>query len=388
MLLLRICLAWSWLLFLLLVLSGCGTNGPSLAEMPPPVVSVSQPVVREVIDYDDYEGRIASVKMVDVRARVRGHLTKVFFKDGQRVKEGDLLFQIDPRPYQTTLDSAKAQKAAATANLEHARTQFARVTRLVATMAANREELDDWTAKQEIARADGLKADAEIKKAQLDLEYCTITAPIDGRISRPLVTEGNLVNAGATETPLTTIVSTDPIYVYFNVDERALVRYRREPIKEPKQSGEDAIKELKIPVQVAIEGDNDYTLKGTLDFVENRVNRGTGTIQVRGILTNPGMLLSDGMRARVRVPVSDPHKALLITERAIGTDQDRKYVYIVNSQNVVERRDVKPDRLSDGLVVIKSGLTPQDWVIVNGILRVREGSTVDPKQVPMPTEVK
>jgi len=378
---------WLSLLVLPVVLAGCGPNGPAIAEPPPPPVSVSQPVEKEVTDQDDYEGRIAAVKTVEVRARVRGELTKVLFKDGQLVKEGEPLFEIDPRPYQAQLDATKAMIASADASLEHAKTQYARILRLVNNKAATREELDEWTAKQDIAKADRLKAEAEMQKAKLDLGFCKITAPIAGRISRPLVTEGNLVNAAASDTLLTTIVATDPLYVYFNVDERALVRYRRDFSKEPKLQGAESIKELKIPVFVAIEGDADFTQKGTIDFVENKVNSGTGTIQVRGILNNPNRLLDDGMRARVRVPVSDPHKALLIAERAIGTDQGLKFVYVVNADKVVERRDVQPGRSFDGLVAIKSGLKPKEWVIVNGIQRVREGIKVDPKEVPMPGAV-
>jgi RND family efflux transporter MFP subunit len=194
-------------------------------------------------------------------------------------------------------------------------------------------------------------------------------------------TEGNLVNAGSGDTQLTTVVSTDPMYVYFPVDERSLRRYRRDS-KEKGGQGEEDIKALKIPVLVALEGDPDHINKGIIDFVDNRVNRTTGTIQIRGVLPNPKRVMDDGMRARVKVPVSDPYQALLITERAIGTDQTSKYVWVVNADGVVERRDVQPDRVFDGLVSIKSGLKPKDWVIVNGIQRVREGMKVDAQEVP------
>lgn len=250
--------------------------------------------------------------------------------------------------------------------------------------AASREELDVRRAHVAVSKADQLKAAAEVEKAKLDLDFCTITAPIAGRISRPQLTEGNLVNASGGETLLTTIVAIDPMYVYFNVDEPSLIRYRRENDKEGTHPGGEAIKELKIPVFVAIEGDADYSQKGTIDFVDNKVNRSTGTIQARGILNNPKRLLDDGMRARVRVPVSDPYKVLLINERAIGSDQGIKYVYVVNADNVVERRDVQPDRTFDGLVAIKAGLKGKEWIIVNGIQRVREGIKVEPKQAPMP----
>ncbi|MHB1422386.1 MAG: efflux RND transporter periplasmic adaptor subunit [Gemmataceae bacterium] len=382
----RRCVLGLIFLSLLAALTGCGPHGPTIAELPPPAVTVSRPVVRAVVDHDEYEGRIAAVKTNDIRARVRGELVKVLFKDGQLVKAGDPLFEIDPRPYQAALDAATAQKAAADAAYELAQTELERTASLVRSNAAGREELDVRKAKRATTKADRLKADAEIYKAQLDLNFCKIAAPIGGRISRPLVTEGNLVNVGGGETLLTTIVSIDPVYVYFNVDERALLRYRREYGKANIPQGEDEIKELKIPVFVAIEGDADFSQKGILDFVENRVNRSTGTIPVRGVLENAKQLMDDGMRARVRVPVSDPYTALLINERAIGTDQGIKYLYVVNADNIVERRDIQPDRSFDGLTAIKSGLKATEWVIVNGIQRAREGTKVHPKQAPMPGE--
>ena len=374
----------SFMIFLLVAQSGCDSKTPEVAPMAPASVSVSQPIERDVVDYDDYEGRIAAVKTVDVRARVQGQLIKVFFTDGQMVKQGDQLFQIDPRPYQALFESAKAHREAANASLALAKSEFARITRLVNSQAASREELETWRAKQGSAIADRQGADAEIQKAQLDLDFCDIRAPITGRISRTFLTEGNLVNPSGGDSLLTTIVSIDPMYVYFDIDERALLRYRREYAKLEIAGGEDDIKKLKIPFFVAIEGDNDYGMKGTIDFVDNRVSRGTGTLQVRGVINNAGRLLDDGLRARVRVPVSDPYKALLITDRAISSDQKLKYVYVVNTDNVVERRDVEPDRMFDGLISIKSGLTAKDWVIVNGILRVRVGAKVDPKPIPMP----
>jgi len=364
---------------------GCGPNQPPVMETPPPPVSVSQPLVRNVTDYDDYEGRIAAVKMVEVRSRVRGHLLKVNFEDGQMVKIGDPLFEIDPRTYKAALDAAEAQKKAAEANLQFTRGEVARYQGLVAKGAAAREELEMWVGKQAIAAADVGKGQAMVEQAKLDVDFTKILAPTAGKTSRTQVTEGNLVNAGGGETLLTTITSVDPMYVYFDVDERALLRYRRQFRKEPDQGGaEPTLKELKIPVQVALDRDEGYPHKGVIDFADNRVNPSTGTIQVRGVLSNARRILDAGLRARVRIPVGDPHKAVQITERAIGTDQGRKFVYVVNDQNVVERRDVKLDRLSDGLQVVREGVKPEDWVIVNGIQRVRDGAKVEPMHVPMP----
>jgi RND family efflux transporter MFP subunit len=356
-----------------------------VAETPPPPVSVSQPLVHEVIDHDDYEGRIGAVETVEVRARVRGHLVKVDFQDGQMVKKDDLLFEIDPRTYQAALEATEAQKAAGEASLKFAKAEYERSRTLVAKNAGTREELDVWTSKQAIAKADIQKAEASIAEAKLNLDFTKITAPINGKTSRTQATVGNLVNAGNGETLLTTIVSVDPMYVYFDVDERALLRYRKQFHKGPMEGGaEPSVKDLKIPVYVGLEGEAGFPNKGVIDFADNRVNPSTGTIQVRGVLPNTKRILDAGMRARVRVPVSDPHKALMITERAVGTDQDRKFVYVVNDQNVVERRDINLGRLSDGMQVVPEGLKPDEWVIVNGIQRVRDGVKVEPKRIPMP----
>jgi RND family efflux transporter MFP subunit len=379
-------LPWSigGLVVLAAVLSGCDTT-PPVAETPPPPVSVSQPLLREVIDYDDYEGRIAAIPTIEVRARVRGHLIKINFQDGQMVKEGDLLFEIDPRPYKADLDGAESQKAAAEASHRLARATAERDRRLAATGAVSRQDLDVSLGKEAVSLADVRKAEAAIGRVKLDLDYTKITAPITGKAGRAQVDVGNLVNTGGGETLLTTIASVDPMYVYFDVPERALLRYRQHFRKSPNSSGaEPSVKDLKIPVHVGLEGEEGYPRKGVIDFADNRVNPGTGTIQVRGVLDNPKRILDAGMRARVRVPVSDPHKALMVTERAVGTDQGRKFVYVVNDQNVVERRDVRLDRLSDGLQVVREGVKPEDWVIVNGIQRVRDGAKVEPKRVSMP----
>jgi RND family efflux transporter MFP subunit len=365
------------------MLSGCDSTTP-VVDTPPPPVSVCQPLVQEVIDYDDYEGRIGAVDVVEVRARVRGHLVKVNFQDGQIVKKKDLLFEIDPRPYKAALDAAEAQKAVADANLELAKKEYARTSGLTRTGAASREELDVWIAKQATASAERLKALASVEEAQLDMDFTKVTAEIGGKISRPLVTVGNLVNAGGGETLLTTIESVDPMYVYFDVDERALRRYRDYFGKHLGEGGyERPVKDLKIPVMVGLEGEEGYPQKGLIDFVENKVNAGTGTIQARGILPDPKRLMDTGMRARVRVPVGDPHKSLLITERAVGTDQGLKFVYVVQDEKV-QRRYVKLGRVRDGLQVVLEGLKPEDRVIVNGIQRVRDGIKVESNPVSMP----
>jgi RND family efflux transporter MFP subunit len=367
------------------MLVGCGPPAPPMTETPPPPVTVSQPLVREVIDFDEYEGRIGAAKSVEVRARVRGHLVKVRFQDGAIVKADDLLYEIDPRPAKAELDAAKAQESAADASLEFARAEYNRTRILLSKGASSREDLETWIAKQAVAKGEVLKAKAAVERAQLDLDFTKITAAIDGKLSRTQVDEGNLVNAGGGETLLTTLVSIDPIYAYFNVDERSLLRYRKQFRQGPKvNTPEPPIKDLHIPVHVALEGEEGYPHKGEIDFADNRVNPNTGTIQARGVLSNAKQLFDDGMRARVRIPVGDPHKVILVSERAIANDQGKKYVYVVNEKNIVQRRDVELGRISDGLQAIQAGLQPDEWVIVNGIQRVREGMKAEPNQVAMP----
>ena len=373
------------LLILTVVLSGCGPDAPPAAETPPPPVTVSQPVVRNVTDFDDYQGRIGAALKVEIRARVRGYLTKVNFQDGQIVKEGDLLYEIDLRPYKNAMEAAKAQQKAAEAALQFAKAEYNRTRTLVSSGASTREELESRIAKQAIAKGDTLKAQAAVDQAQLDLDFTRVTAPIGGKLSRTQVDVGNLVNAGGGETLLTTLVSIDPVFVYFDVDERSLLRYRQMDRKDAKDSlSLPALKELHIPVYLALEGEEGYPHKGEIDFADNRVNPSTGTIQVRGVLSNAERIFEDGMRARVRIPIGDPRKSVLVTERAIGNDQGRKFVYVVNDQDTVERRDITPDRVDDGLQVVREGLKPEDWIIVNGIQRVRDGMKVQPKRGPMP----
>lgn len=366
------------------VLSGCDSSVP-VAEMPPPPVSVSQPLLRKVTDFDNYEGRIGAAKTVEVRARVRGHLTKVYFKDGSIVKEGELLYEIDPRPAKAAVSAAKAQERAADASLQFAKAEYKRTRALIPSGATSREELETWAAKEAIARGELLKAQAALERSQLDLEFTRVTAPIKGKLSRTQVDEGNLVNAGGGETLLTTLVSIDPIYVYFNVDERSLIRYRERYRKETKSDAPPPpIKELHIPVYVALEGEKDYPHKGEIDFADNQVNPSTGTIQVRGVLTNAEQTFDHGMRARVRVPIGDPYKILMVAERAIANDQGKKFVYVVNEKNIVQRRDIALGRISDGLQAIPEGLHADEWIVVNGIQRVREGMKAEPNRIPMP----
>jgi RND family efflux transporter MFP subunit len=243
-----------------------------------------------------------------------------------------------------------------------------------------------WRAKAVLAEAEQLKAKAAIEQAEIDLEYTRVKAPFPGRLSRTQIHEGDLINAGGGDTLLTTIVTVGPIYVYFNIPESALLRYRQDLRKQRKIEGavDPPVAELKIPVYVALDGDTGFPHKGVIDYASPNADAGTGTFEVRALLLNERGNLHDGNNARVSVLVSDPYKGMLVTERAIGNEQGRKFVYVVNTENVVERRDVTLGRVFDGLQVVTSGISKDDRVIVNGIQRVRDGMTAKPTEVPMP----
>lgn len=375
------------LVILTTMLVGCNTAVP-VAETPPPAVTVSHPVLRDIVDYDEYEGRIAAIPMVEVRARVRGQLISIRFEDGQFVTKDDLLFEIDPRTYKAELDGMEAQKTAAEAAYKLAQATVKRDEKLLQTPGAmSQQDYEIDLGKLGVSKAEVTRATAGIERARLDLDFTKIKAPITGKISRALVDEGNLVNAGGGDTLLTTITAIDPIFVYFNVDDRALSRYLRDrPGQKDKddKGSQDPLKERKIPVEVGLEGEEGFPNKGLLDFADNKVDPGTGTIQLRGSLPNPKRLLGAGMRARVRIPVSDAHKVLMVIDRAIGTDQSLKYVYVVGEDHLAKRRDVQLGLLKNGMRVIEKGLEPGDQVIVNGIQSVRPEMKVDPKLSEMP----
>jgi RND family efflux transporter MFP subunit len=365
--------------------AGCGKEQEqtAVASTPPPSVSVAAPVEREVTDFDEYTGRITAVEEVEVRARIRGYLMKINFTEGAEVKEGDVLFEIDPRPFQAELDAAKGQVAQWEAKLARAEADVARNERLLPKGAASQKDLDTSISDRGEARAAIQSARAAVDRAALDVEFAKVTAPIGGRVSRASVTKGNLVNANAGDsTLLTKIVAYNPIYVYFDIDERSLVQYQQAARKQA--GGGDRlsnVREAKIPVQLGLAGESGFPHTGVVDFANNQVNPQTGTIQVRGVFANPNRLFTPGLFARVRVPVGDKYRAVMVPERAIGTDQGQKYLLAVNDKNVVEYRAVKLGRLHDSLRVIQEGLKPGEQIIVNGIQRARPGVTVTPQRV-------
>jgi RND family efflux transporter MFP subunit len=304
---------------------------------------------------------------------------------------GELLFTLDARTYEAALAVAEAKKANAQANLDLATSEHERNYELYRSgKAASARDVEVWLAKKGIALAELQQTEAEIDRAKLDLEFARIRAPISGRISRPLVTKGNLVNAGGGDTLLTTIVSVDPIYVYFDVDERSLALYRERRAKEVDESEKG--KPPVIPVYLGLVTDGDrFPREGVIDFAETRLNPSTGTIRVRGVFANKDGRLTPGMFARVKLPVGEKYKGLLVTDQAVGIDQGQKYLLVVNSQNKVEYRpvEVKPGSLDGDLRIFRLGddlkLRPGEWVIVNGVQRVRPGIVVQPERVPMPT---
>ena len=359
-----------------LLATGC-KKPAALPARPPAAVTVNHPVMREVVEWDEYSGRLDAVDMVEIRARVSGYLESVHFKDGSEVKKGDLLFVIDPRPYQAELDHAQADVKQAETKLELASNDLARAERLLKSKAISEEEADSRSKSKSQAEAAILSSRATAEMAKINMEYTHITAPINGRISRKYITEGNLVNGNQGQaTLLTTIVSLDPIYCYFDADERAILKYQQ-LAREGKGAG---FRDGQMPCEVELANETNYPHQGVLDFVDNRVDPGTGTLRVRGTFPNPGpdYVMQPGYFARVRVPGSAKYQAMLIPDQAVGSDQGQKFVYVVNDQNTVEYKTVKLGPIIDGLRVVREGIQSNQWVVVNGLMSVRPGAKVNP----------
>src|SRR5438552_10804 len=360
-----------------LILTGCGKRAATTAP-PPPVVSVVQPIAREVIEWDEYIGRLESPESVELRARVSGYLDKVHFKEGKEVKKGDVLFTIDPRPYQAEYDRAEAEHQRAASQADLARNDAERAKRLIATKAISEEDFDTKTKVYDSAVAAVKSAKAALDSAKLNLEFTEVHAPINGRISRALVTEGNLVSggvSGAGATLLTTLVSLDPLYLYGDADERAILKYLQLRREGKRVSARDEL----IPAEMGLADEIGFPHKGHMDFVDNRVDPNTGTMRARGVFPNTDHGLSPGFFARIRIPGSGKYPALLLPDRAFGSDQAQKFVYVVNAEKKVEFRPVKIGPIVDGLRVVKAGLKSGEQVIIEGLLRVRPGVVVDAK---------
>ncbi|MFZ1624287.1 MAG: efflux RND transporter periplasmic adaptor subunit [Gammaproteobacteria bacterium] len=361
------------LYLVLLGLAGCGGKPPP--AMGPPQVTVATPLVRKITDWDEYTGRLAAVESVEIRARVSGYLQSVDFEDGELVKRGDLLFVIDPRPYEAALEEARAGLTQAKVRLELASNDLDRAKRLFASRAISEEEADARTKQHREAEAALEAAQAAEKGSALNLEFARIKAPISGRIGRKLVTVGNLVSsAGDKPTLLTTIVSVDPVQVYFTADERAFLRYTRLAEKGIRPSSRTAPN----PVRLQLADEKDFPHVGHMDFVDNQVDPATGTMQGRAVFDNPDGDLTPGLFARVKLLGEGPYEALILPDQAIATDQGQRLVYVVGPDNVVSPHPVTLGRSLGELRIIRDGLSATDRVVINGLQRVRPGITVAP----------
>jgi RND family efflux transporter MFP subunit len=369
------------LLGLSIGLAGCGRAPTEVAEEPT-VVFVSRPLERYVTDHADFTSRTAAVDSVEVRARVWGYLDRVNFKEGAMVNKGDVLFEIDPLTYQAALKQAEGNLASLEARVLRLNADFARAQRMVRTGAMSREDYDKVVGDRGEAGASRAAALAAVERARLDLGYTKVTAPVSGRVSRYVVTVGNLIQAGdqGGGTLLTTIVSVDPMYAYFDVDEYTALRVRQ-MVREGKS---DSPRDGGFPVWLGLANEEGHPHKGTINFVDNQVNPRTGTIRLRGVFPNKEQVLLPGLFARVRVPVGRPHKALLVSERALDTDQGQKVLYVLDDKDTVVSRPVRTGTLQGGLREVVAGLNPGERVVVNGLQQVRPGATVEPKLVDMP----
>ncbi|MDB6157070.1 MAG: secretion protein HlyD [Gammaproteobacteria bacterium] len=361
-------------------LSACARNEAATgaaAAPPPPQVTVAQVISKPVTEFDEFTGRFEAIDRVEIRPRVSGYISSVNFTEGSEVKKGDVLFVIDQRPYVAELKHAQAQLAQAKSQLALAKSEKARATNLLSQHAISQEEFDTRSSSDEQAQANVELAEAALETAQLNMTYTRVTAPINGRVSRANVTLGNLVTSGQTQ--MTTLVSLDPIYVRFDGDEQAYLRY----VKAAKDRAAAGSKEAVSPVLVGLADEAGYPHPGVIVFLDNEVDPQTGTIRTRAKLDNHERAFTPGLFARVRLMGDKKYDALLINDSAVGTDQTVKYVLVVGADNKVEYRPVKLGPVIDGLRVVREGLKVNDTIVVNGLQRVRPGSPVTPTRVAM-----
>jgi RND family efflux transporter MFP subunit len=359
----------------LTLFSGCRPQ--QQVAPPPPEVSAVQPVVKEVTEWDDFTGRLEPIKSVEVRARVSGWLDSIHFKDGQVVKTGDLLFVIDPRPYEAEAERTRAELKRAEAQRNLGLQNLQRAEQLLRGSTIAQEQFDTRRNEYDIAAANVLEAQAAAKAAELNLEFTQVKAPIDGRISRRYADEGNFITGGSGQsTLLTTIVPFNPLYAVFDADERLVLKYTRLDLSGQRRSS----RENPNPVRIALADEKDYSHGGTMDFVDNRLDPETGTLRARALIDNSKGLLTPGLFVRVQLKGRGPYAALLIPDEAIGTDQSKRFVMVVDKEGLAQRRFVTTGRLHEGLRAVEEGLTAEDRVIVGGLIRVRPGMPVKVKE--------
>ncbi len=362
----------------LLAACGGGEGGPPGGQLPPASVGVAEVVVKEIVEWDDFTGRIQAVNTVEVQPRISGYIDAVHFVEGAVVKAGDPLFTIDDREYRAAVASRRADVVRAETRVELAKQDLVRAEKLAAARAVSVEELERSRGEVKQAHADLRAAQAVLDQAELNLEFTRIAAPIDGRVGEALIKPGNLVSPDGSI--LTTVVSIDPIHVVFEGDENIYLKYQAKAMAGERPSSRD----VRNPVQVGLATGSDFPFRGEMDFVDNQIDPQTGTIQGRAVIPNPDGYLIPGLFARVRLLGSNAHEAVLIHEAAVLTDQDRKYVYVVNDSNQAIRRDVTLGRDAEGLRVVDAGLVPGERVVVNGVRKVFfSGAPVAPVPVDM-----
>jgi len=353
------------------IATGCKQSTQAPPPAPPPPVTVAAPIRKEVVEWDEFTGRTDAIESVQIRPRVSGYIDQIGFSDGQLVQPGDLLFVIDRRPYQDALDEATANLKDAEANRQLQEANFARAEQLYQTKVTSKQDFDTSVAQKNQAEAKTAQSRAQVNTAQLNLDWTQVKAPIAGRMSRQLVNRGNLVQADSTE--LTTLVSVDPIYAYFNVDERTVQKYISQTKRGERQ---DPRVQIAIPVYLQLESEEGFPHEGVADFIDNTYNAATGTLQVRARVPNPDGFLWPNAFVRVRIAGTPKHEAILITDRAVGTDQGQKFVRVVDSESVVQARPVELGPVVDGLRVVRNGLGPDERVVINGLLNARPGRKV------------
>jgi RND family efflux transporter MFP subunit len=361
----------------LAALAACSGSGEQQAAPPPPPVTVAKPLVQNVTEWDEFTGRFEATEAVEIRARVSGYLQKVNFDDGQMVNKGDVLFEIDPRPYQHAVEQATADRDAASARLDWAASQLERVQALQNSSAFSQASLDERMQDRRAAEASVQQATATIEVAQLNLDFTKVTAPISGRVSNRRIDVGNLVTGDPNSTLLTTIVSLDPIYFVFDMSEADFLAYQRAVERGDLPSTRDQ----GTVVQAHLPDETEWPYSGTMNFVDNRIDPGSGTIRARALFPNPDRFVTPGQFGRLRVPSSNPYDAVLVPESAIVTDQSNQVVMTVSDDGTVVP---KPIRLGPqqpgGLRIVREGLTGDEKIIINGLVRARPGGKVTPEE--------
>ena len=359
---------------LVLLLAACGQSAPPAP--PAPQVTVATPITQKLIDRDEYVGRFVAVDAVEIRARVSGYLEKIHFTDGQLVKAGDLLFTVDQRPFQAALDQARADLARAKSQTVLTAADLSRAETLLQQKTIAEALYDQRVQAKRAADATLQSAEAAVKNAELNLEFTELRAPVSGRIGDRRVSPGNLVTGGTTgsTTLLATVVSIDPIRFEFSFDEASYLRYQRIAA----QAGRVDERGTKLPAELRLLDEKGFEHKGTIDFVDNVIDTSSGTIRGRAVFQNPTALFTPGMFGRIRVPGSPEYEAVLVPDAAIGTEQIRKFVYVVDAENTVRQKYIELGSLQGALRVVRSGLDPKDRVVVNGLMRARAGVKVTP----------